>query len=55
MLAGQTWQDNDLVFSDPLGGPLYGISVYRYHFLPLVRRAGVRTYGFTTCGIRQQR
>jgi integrase len=40
-VAGQIWQETDLVFCDTLGGPLHGISVYRYQFLPLVHRAGV--------------
>lgn len=38
---GEAWTDLDLLFPDEAGGPLDGISVLRYEFHPLLRRAGL--------------
>src|SRR5260221_2129398 len=39
--AGLAWQDHDLIFCDPLWGPLEGPYGLRHHFRPLLRRAGL--------------
>ncbi len=38
---GTVWSDNDLVFANPMGEPLDGISVLRYSFHTLLKRAGL--------------
>jgi integrase len=41
LATGTLWQENGLVFSNELGGPLNGISVLRYRFLPVLQRANL--------------
>jgi integrase len=41
LAVGRVWQDQGLVFTDALGGPLNGIHVLRYELLPLLTRAGL--------------
>jgi integrase len=38
---GEVWSNLDLVFTDEVGSPLDGISVLRYAFHPLLKRAGL--------------
>ena len=41
-LAAPAWVDgSDLVFTDPVGGPLRRDTVYRRHFAPLLAEAGL--------------
>jgi integrase len=40
-LVGPAWQENDLVFTDTVGGPLEGRHLLRHHFRPLLQRAGL--------------
>jgi integrase len=44
--VGQAWRGLDLVFCDETGEPLNGISVLRYSFYPLLKRAGVEKVRF---------
>ena len=39
--AGPDWQDNDLVFTTAEGGPLMTQNLFRRHFKPILRRAGL--------------
>jgi integrase len=45
-MAGPAWQDNDLVFTDALGGPLEGRYVLQHYFRPLLRHAGLPVIRF---------
>jgi integrase len=40
-VAGSSWRDEDLVFSDALGAPFDGITLLRREFVPLLKRAGL--------------
>jgi integrase len=46
LALGEAWQDQGLVFPDPIGGPMSGITVLRAHFRPLLRRAGLPAIRF---------
>jgi hypothetical protein len=41
LALGPAWQDNDLVFPDPIGGPMEGRFVLRHYFRPLLKKAAV--------------
>ena len=49
--AGPFWQDRDLPFATPPGGPINPNNVVR-NFEKLIARAGVARIGTTTCGTR---
>lgn len=38
---GAVWEDLDLVFAGATGGPLDELAVYRWHFRPLAKKAGL--------------
>lgn len=47
LAAGAAWEKSwDLVFCTEVGGPLNGISVLRYGFYPLLKRAGIAQVRF---------
>lgn len=39
--AGSAWHENDLVFTNTIGKSLDPTNVYKYHYKPLLRRAGL--------------
>jgi integrase len=41
LVAGNAWQDGDLVFCNSLGGPLYPSNVRAEYYIPIVRAAGL--------------
>jgi integrase len=38
---GSAWDDQDLVFAGPIGGPLDELAIYRRHFRPIAAKAGL--------------
>lgn len=46
LALGPIWTNTELVFTDEVGQPLRGITVYRDRFMPLCKRAGVPTIRF---------
>lgn len=38
---GEAWEDHDLVFPNAVGKPMDGMNLLHYHFLPLLKRAGL--------------
>jgi len=41
VIAGEGYRDSGLVFADPLGGALRGDGLYKYFWLPTLRRLGL--------------
>jgi integrase len=50
--AGDSWQDNDLVFPNTKGKPMNPGNFYRRDFQPLLSRAGLGDEGFTFHSLR---
>jgi integrase len=46
LALGPIWNNNELVFTNEVGQPLPGTTIYRERFLPLCRHAGVPTIRF---------
>jgi len=46
LALGPIWTNTELVFTDEVGQPLRGITVYRDRFVPLCKRADVPTIRF---------
>jgi integrase len=46
LALGPIWTNTELIFTDEVGQPLRGITVYRDRFMPLCRRADVPTIRF---------
>lgn len=44
--AGPGWQDQGLVFTTPMGGPLDGVALLRHRFRPLLAKAGIQEIRF---------
>lgn len=44
--AADVWEDHDLIFCTEVGGYLHGVSVLRYRYYPLLKRAGLRQLRF---------
>jgi integrase len=41
LALGPLWEAMDLVFPDPAGKPIYGVSMVKHQFYPLLARAGL--------------
>jgi integrase len=45
-VAGELWKDSTLVFSNTVGGPIWGEDLLKRSFYPLLQRAGLRRVRF---------
>ena len=52
LMAGEVWEDHDLVFPNTLGRPLNAGNFYRREFQPLLKSAGFADEGFTFHSLR---
>jgi integrase len=50
--AGDTWEDNDLIFPNTVGRPMNAGNFYRREFQPLLKHAGLAGEDFTFHSLR---